>query len=233
VSPAPPIDRVHRSKDAARATYDRLSRFYDLLSGGAERRTRERGLSLLGARDGERVLEVGFGTGHGLVRLAREVGPSGRVRGIDLCAGMKDVASARLARRGLADRTELAVGDAVHLPWDAESVDAIFMSFFLELLDTPEIPPFLAECARVLAPGGRICAVGMSAEGEGGFVSSCYRFAHRHFERFVDCRPINVERSLSEVGFATEVKELHRMCGLPVEVVLSRLSRPGVAPAGR
>jgi hypothetical protein len=64
----------------------------------------------------------------------------------------------------------------------------------------------------------------MSAEGEGGFVSSCYRFAHRHFERLVDCRPIRVERCLADAGFITEVKELHRMCGLPVEIVLSRKS---------
>jgi demethylmenaquinone methyltransferase/2-methoxy-6-polyprenyl-1,4-benzoquinol methylase len=217
-----PVDRVHRSKDAARATYDSLSRFYDLLSGGFERRSRERGLDLLAARDGERALEVGFGTGHGVLSLARAVGPSGTVRGIDISARMRDIAAARLARCGLADRAELVVGDASVLPWGGGSVDAIFMSYFLELLDTPEIPPFLAECARVLAPGGRICAVGMSAEGEGGFVSSCYRIAHRHFERFVDCRPIEVERSLVEAGFAVEAKELQRMCGLPVEVVLSR-----------
>ena len=219
-----PIDRVHRSKDAARATYDSLSRFYDLLSGGFERRSRERGLDLLAARGGERALEVGFGTGHGVLRLCQAVGPSGTVHGIDLSGKMRGVAAARLARHGLADRAELVVGDASVLPWGGASVDAIFMSYFLELLDTPEIPPFLAECARVLAPGGRICAVGMSSDGEAGFVSSCYRYAHRHFERFVDCRPIAVERSLAEAGFATEAKELRRMCGIPVEIVLSRRS---------
>jgi len=222
VSANTPIDRVRRSKDAARATYDSLSRIYDVLSGGFERRLRERGLGLLAARDGERALEVGFGTGHGVLWLCRAVGPSGTVHGIDISGKMRDVAAARLALNGLSDRAELVVGDAVSMPWGGESVDAIFMSFFLELLDTPEIPRFLSECARVLAPGGRICAVGMSSEGEGGFVSSCYRFAHRHFERLVDCRPIRVERSLAEAGFAIEAKELHRVCGLPIEVVLSR-----------
>jgi len=219
-----PVDRVHRSKDAARESYDSLARFYDVLSGGFERRSRERGLSLLAPAEGERVLEVGFGTGHGLARLARAVGPAGAVHGIDISERMRDVAAARLARRGLCERVDLVVGDALTMPLESGSIAAIFMSFFLELLDTPEIPPFLAQCARVLAPGGRICAVGMSAEGTGGFVSSCYRFAHRHFERLVDCRPIHVEQRLAEAGFATEVKELERMCGLPVEIVLSRKS---------
>lgn len=217
-----PVDRVHRSKDAARKSYDTLSRFYDVLSGGFERRVRERGLSLLAPCDGERALEIGFGTGHGVLWLSRAVGASGTVLGIDISGKMRNVTAARLARHGLEGRADLVVGDAASMPWDGESIDAIFMSFFLELLDTPEIPPFLAQCARVLAPRGRICVAGMSAEGEGGFVSSCYRYAHRHFERFVDCRPIHVERSLAEAGFATETKELHRMCGLPVEVVLSR-----------
>jgi ubiquinone/menaquinone biosynthesis C-methylase UbiE len=222
VSAAAPVDGVRRSKEDARASYDRLSRFYDLLSGGVERRPRERGLSLLAPRDGERALEVGFGTGHGLLGLCRAVGRSGAVHGIDISGKMLDVARARLARHGLGDRAALVVGDAAALPYEAESIDAIFMSFFLELLDTPEIPPFLAACARVLAPRGRLCAVGMSAEGEGGFVASCYRFAHRHFERLVDCRPIRVARSLADAGLAIEVEELHRMCGLPVEIVLAR-----------
>jgi ubiquinone/menaquinone biosynthesis C-methylase UbiE len=222
VSSSKPVDRVYRSKEAARQSYNSLSRFYDLLSGSFERRCRDRGLCLVAPREGERVLEVGFGTGHGIVQLARAVGPAGTVHGIDISERMRDVAAARLARSGLAEGAKLAVGDAVAMPHESMSIDAIFMSFFLELLDTPEIPPFLAQCARVLTPGGRICVVGMSAEGEGGFVSSCYRFAHRHFERLVDCRPIRVERCLAEAGFATEVKELHRMCGLPVEIVLSR-----------
>jgi ubiquinone/menaquinone biosynthesis C-methylase UbiE len=222
VSSSTPVDRVYRSKDAARRSYNALSRFYDLLSAGVERRCRDRGLCLVAAGEGERVLEVGFGTGHGIVRLARAVGPAGKVHGVDISEKMRDVAAARLARRGLLESAELVVGDAVAMPHESGSIDAVFMSFFLELIDTPEIPPFLAQCERVLAPRGRICVVGMSAEREGGFVSSCYRYAHRHFERLVDCRPIRVERCLAEAGFATEVKELHRMCGLPVEIVLSR-----------
>ena len=73
------ISRVWRSKDQARNAYDRLSRWYDLLAGWSERPARETGLGLLAAKPGETVLEIGFGTGTSLVKLAEAVGAGGRV----------------------------------------------------------------------------------------------------------------------------------------------------------
>jgi len=72
------ISRVTRSKDEARRTYDRLSRRYDLLAAAGERRCREAGLRLLAVKEGERVLEIGCGTGQALTALARAVGPGSR-----------------------------------------------------------------------------------------------------------------------------------------------------------
>ncbi len=57
-----------------RATYDRLSRWYDLLTGASERRFRNLGLCELDVRPGERVLEIGPGTGQALVVLAQAAG---------------------------------------------------------------------------------------------------------------------------------------------------------------
>ncbi len=216
------ISRVRRPKEQARYVYDRLSRWYDLIAGPGERRARDRGLRRLGARPGEVVLEVGFGTGHGLVALARSVGPSGRVFGVDLSPGMCRVASSRVRSAGLSERVELLCGDGEALPFPAELFDAAFMSFTLELFDTPEIPRVLAECRRVLKSGGRLVVVALSQRERPGLMMRLYERAHRAFPAYFDCRPIYVEAALEEAGFQIVSVEGEALWGLPVAVVLSR-----------
>jgi ubiquinone/menaquinone biosynthesis C-methylase UbiE len=74
------------SRDATRANYDRLSRWYDSFS-SSERRFTETGLRLLDPKPDEAILEIGFGTGHALAALAQ----TARVWGIDLSPGMLTV----------------------------------------------------------------------------------------------------------------------------------------------
>ena len=68
------VSRVKRSREEARANYDRISRWYDLLEGYWEGKARHAGLALLSAKRGENILEIGYGTGHSLVSLANAVG---------------------------------------------------------------------------------------------------------------------------------------------------------------
>ena len=65
------IQRVTRSKQEARATYNKLSRWYDWLGSAAEWKLMQSGLWLLDAQEGEQVLEIRPGTGRALVALAR------------------------------------------------------------------------------------------------------------------------------------------------------------------
>jgi demethylmenaquinone methyltransferase/2-methoxy-6-polyprenyl-1,4-benzoquinol methylase len=156
--------RVFQSKAETKAFYDKISHVYDLLPEHSEGPVRRAGLEKLDARPGEKVLEIGFGTGHSLVSLPQSIGPTGKVYGFDLSEGMLRVAHDNLHKAGLAERLELSRGDAVQLPCPADSLDAIFMSLTLELFDTSEIPQVLAECKRVLRSGGRIVVVGVSDE---------------------------------------------------------------------
>ncbi len=216
------IARVTRSKQQARTTYDRLSRWYDLLAGRDERRFLELGLQKLAVQEGETALEIGFGTGHGILSLAQAVGGRGGVYGIDLSLGMLDITRSRVARAGLSDRVDLRLGDAVSLPFGASSLDAVLLSFTLELFDTPEIPVVLRECRRVLRPAGRIAVVAMSRRGETGWMLRLYEWAHRKWPSYLDCRPIDVQEALQGTGFALAESTLSVTYGLPVEIVLAR-----------
>jgi demethylmenaquinone methyltransferase/2-methoxy-6-polyprenyl-1,4-benzoquinol methylase len=147
------IRRVNRSREQAKISYDKLSKWYDFF-GNMERKFRDTGLEKLGVREGEKVLEVGFGTGYCTANLAGAVGDSGKVYGIDISEGMLNTTSLRLAKSGLSKRVELQCGDALNLPYLENFFDAVYISFALELFDTPDIPVVLQQFRRVLKNGG-------------------------------------------------------------------------------
>ncbi len=216
-----PISRVTRSKEEARRSYDVLSRWYDALA-ASERRFAAAGVGCMAPAAGEKVLEIGYGTGWTLLELARLVGATGRVYGIDLSSGMRAVAERQMRRAGLADRVELTTGDACSLPYGPACMDAVFMSFTLELFDTPEIPTVLNECARVLVRGGRICVVAMAAQQPPGLALRLYDWAHRRFPSLVDCRPIRAAGSLDAAGFKVLTVDRRSTWGLPLDICLAR-----------
>ena len=218
----PRISRVTRSRADAKSAYDGLSRHYDLLVGRSEKKPKDVGLQMLDAKEGESVLEIGFGTGQCLLALARTVGSTGRIYGVDLSEGMLKVAQARIEDAGLSRRVDLRLGDATRLPFERASVDAVFISFALELFDTPEIPLVLEECRRVLRNDGRICIVAMSKDQSGGIALRLYEWAHEAFPSHVDCRPIFVRESLEDAGLIVADSSTVSIWGLSAEIVLAR-----------
>ncbi len=221
-SPQPQPSRVTRTKDQAREAYNAMSRWYDALAGSSERPLAEIGLGQLAARQGENLLEIGYGTGHATLALAQAVGNAGKVYGIDLSEGMRQIARERIARAGLAARVQLELGDAAALPFDGGFFDAIFMSFVLELFDTPEIPLVLAECRRVLKPGGRLGVVALVRGENETLMLKAYEWAHRQFPAYVDCRPIFLRAALESAGFQILETIQKQMWGLPVEISLAK-----------
>ncbi len=215
----PGVLRVFQTKEETKAFYNKIAGVYDLLAEQTEQPMRQMGLEMLAAKVGEKILEVGFGTGHCLVELARAVGRSGRVMGIDLSENMVKRAQALIEKENLQNRVELHCGDAARLPFDADSIDAIFTSFTLELFDTPELPLALTEWRRVLRPGGRLVVAAISKEGQRGVVMKAYEWTHKHFPNLMDCRPIFVSAALTAAGYMIVDKKIEHMW-VPVEIVM-------------
>ncbi len=106
-----------------------------------------------GIREGDRVLDIGSGSGTDALIASRLVGPRGKVWGLDMTAAMLRKARANAARMGVS-HVEFIEGNAEHIPFPDGSVDVITSNGVLNLV--PDKPRAFAEIFRVLRPGGRI-----------------------------------------------------------------------------
>ena len=114
-------------------------------------RRRELVRAALGARAGDRVLDVGCGPGFYVTELLEVVGRDGLVVGVDLSADMLAVAAKRAEGH---DNVEFHEADATSLPVPDASFDRVLAVQVLEYVQG--VSAALAEMRRTLRPGGRI-----------------------------------------------------------------------------
>ena len=115
--------------------------------------TRKRLREALEPSSGERVLEIGPGTGYYSLDLAGWLAPDGELQLLDLQQEMLDHAMRRVAERGLGNVVAVRA-DATALPFDDASFDAVVLTAVLG--EIPDRDAALREIARVLKPRGRL-----------------------------------------------------------------------------
>ncbi len=201
-----------------RVAYDRLSRRYDGVAEAWEHTSRRQGVEALDVSRGEKVLEIGYGTGHALEQLA---GPGVRVCGIDLSEGMRAVARQRLVEAGLDNNVRLDLGDARALPYEEGHFDAAFMSFTLEHFGREDVPGTLGEASRVLRAGGRLGIVALAETDPPALMTEIYTRLHERCPHLVDCCPIDVVGALRAAGFRIRETTGMSVGGLPVISVVA------------
>jgi demethylmenaquinone methyltransferase/2-methoxy-6-polyprenyl-1,4-benzoquinol methylase len=204
--------------------YTRISQIYDALTDAGEHVAHKLAVKWLDARPGERILEVGFGTGTAMVPIARAVGRRGQIVGVDISEGMCRVASRRVRSARLAATVHLRVAAIPPIPADDRQFDAAYMAFTLELFPDEAIPMVLHEIRRVLRPDGRFVVIAMDKGDKGqkpGFAERAYRWLHEHCPNVIDCRAIDVVGLLTDAGLALIRVQTLDIWGLPVKVCLS------------
>jgi len=145
---------------------------------------------------GEAVLEIGYGPGAGITRLARRL-PSGRVCGIDPSPVMRTQADRH--SRAQVGRVDLQIGTAASLPWPPEMFDAVCATNSAQLWDPLEAAAH--EIARVLKPSGQLALAlhQRAVRPDGTFVDTLF------FDR--------LDHALTAAGFQEVQSEQHSTPG--------------------
>jgi len=163
---------------------------------------RARTLNLLALKPGESVLDIGSGPGFLCAEMARAVGPSGKVRGIDI----SPVMVSRAAGRNIHDWVSFATGDAARLDEPAASYDVVVSTQVAEYV--PDIAAFCREAFRVLKPGGRALIMATDWDAIGWYSREPARM-QRVLAAFAphcadSALPRTLGRRLREAGFALD-----------------------------
>lgn len=131
----------------------------DLMSGGIHRLWKDAMMNWLAPRPGQRLLDVAGGTGDIAFRfLGRAPGASATV--LDMTESMLVEGRKRAEAGRLAERLDWVVGDAMALPFEANTFDVYTISFGIR--NVTRIPDALDEAFRVLKPGGRLMVLEFS-----------------------------------------------------------------------
>ena len=127
---------------------------------GKEHILREETIRLAQIKPGDYVLEVGSGTGTLTLAAKRQVGPSGKVFGIDVIPGMIEL-SQRKASQANEDIT-FQLGSINNIPFPANYFDAVMCSFMIFHMSEATRQKGIAEIHRVLKPQGRLLVLDFS-----------------------------------------------------------------------
>jgi arsenite methyltransferase len=112
-------------------------------------------------RPGETILDIGCGAGIDTILAAQRTGPSGRVIALDFLPEMLDRTAAAAREAGLPNVEQLE-GEMEAIPLPDDSVDLIISNGVINL--SARKARVMAECVRVLRPGGRLCVSDLTVE---------------------------------------------------------------------
>jgi phosphatidylethanolamine/phosphatidyl-N-methylethanolamine N-methyltransferase len=136
--------------DFVEGVYDKLAKVYDLIFGPTLHPSRLQAIEKMNIQPGERVLEVGVGTGINLSLYPKDCA----VTGIDFSSSMLEKARERVARKDIRNVVRLLQMDAADLKFADNSFDIVYAPYLISVV--PDPVKVAQEMRRVCRPGGRI-----------------------------------------------------------------------------
>ncbi|MEW6376601.1 MAG: methyltransferase domain-containing protein [Thermodesulfobacteriota bacterium] len=196
--------------------YNWIAPIYDLFGILMESKARQRALEFAAIQNGEKVLEVAFGTGLNFVEILKR-NPHGWVDGIDVSMKMLEKTKKRISKTGQQNYT-LYLCDCRHLPFEDGTFDVLMNQYLLDILPVEDFIPILLEFKRVLKEGGRIVLVNMT-KGE-KWLNQIYEKIYKLKPPLLaGCRGVMAQPFLEEIGFNGFQRKFISQFGFPSEVV--------------
>ena len=199
-------------------------RFYDWLGAkhdwgsGFERKAKDRALALLEAGSAQRLLNVGVGTGKEQRQIQALLPTGGLSFGLDLSGEMLKLTQQRVPQ------THLCQAVAWQLPFANGRFDRILCTYVLDLLETAVLPQVLAECHRVLQPGGKLVLVSLTegTDTPSKLLIGLWKAAYKiHPLTCGGCRPLQLQTAVQQARFSILKREVVVQLGVPSEVILA------------
>lgn len=198
--------------------YSWLAPVYDTLIPCVSSTARAVGVRWVGVSDGDRVLDVGTGTGLALPSLCRS-NPTGWTDAVDVTPAMLARARQRLSEIPH-DRYRLQRGIATALPYLDNTFDAVYSSYLVDVLPADTRSSALDEMHRVLRPDGRLVLVYLTKP-EKLYHQFWTSIAHIAPVLLGGARPVNIRPALSRSNFEVRDRTTRSQAALRSAVVYS------------
>ncbi|MBI3468099.1 MAG: methyltransferase domain-containing protein [Planctomycetes bacterium] len=210
----PVREQIEQQREGVLRYYRLHARIYDLTR-WTYLRGRGAAVRALELRPGERVLEIGCGTGLNFARILRRISPSGSLVGIDLSIDMLQRARRRCQRRGW-DNVELVEANAESFDLGC-TFDKVFGAYSLSMIG--DLAACLRQAAQHLGPGGRMVFLDF-----GGF-AGWPGWVRRGFARWMRAHHVHVERDAAAMleSMGLEVERRLLWAGYAMVVVARRI----------
>jgi len=150
-------------KEQVADMFNNISKTYDVLNRvmtmGIDTIWRKKAIRSLKDLQPQYILDVATGTGDFAIESLRMLKPR-KIIGVDISAGMLEVAQEKIKKKGLQQQLEVQLGDSERLQFDDNTFDAVTVAFGVRNFENLE--QGLADIHRVLKPGGRAVILELS-----------------------------------------------------------------------